>query len=102
MLREILLLEAFGKATFADMQFKLLELETQFAALLDPTTASDVLRRRMARGRWLGRVQMFDMYAKEPSMLTAESMVHLYSALERSGILKDEIDSDRASGDDES
>lgn len=93
-IRELFLIEAHAVAHTADAMLRLLTLETQFSSLLDPSKAPDILRRKMDRGKWLTKLRQMDLYAKEPFTLTAESMVRLYSALEKSGIIKDEIEDD--------
>jgi len=98
-IRESFLLEAVGKSAAAATQIELLLIETQFASLLDPQKAADVMRRKMARGRWLAQMKAFDLYAKAPDNIGAESLIKLYEALEKGGVLQDTIDSEADSGD---
>jgi hypothetical protein len=91
LLRESLLVEAYHTKNSAELMMDITVIETQFAALLDPAKAQNILRNKMTRGRWLAQLQQMDLFAREPFLMGAESLINLYKALEKSGIMKNEI-----------
>lgn len=89
-LRETLLIHAFQMKEMAGLRLDKLMLETQFAALMSPESASSVLRRHMQTANWLTRIHMMELHAKAPVFLSHQSLVKLYAALNSAGALKND------------
>lgn len=88
-LREGLLLEAHSKVLGAELQLAQISYEAQYAPLLPPQKAVEILRKRVARLGWLNRLKSMELFAREPSLMGATNLLSLYNALTKANIIRD-------------